>query len=161
MLHRVDPHMWITFSPHMRCPWPRREHKILAGARTGMVWDGLKIGGGAQPVKTEFGWMLITHGVDHAHVYRLGVVLLDLVDPRIIIYRSPNFILEPTEKNAIGEPGKSWVMNVVFSCGVVPIGDNKEIYSAEDGFLVYYGASDSVINVATAKIADLIPQEFR
>jgi predicted GH43/DUF377 family glycosyl hydrolase/glycosyltransferase involved in cell wall biosynthesis len=161
MLHRVDPHMWITFSPHIRCPWSRREHKILAGARTGMVWDGLKIGGGAQPVKTEFGWMLITHGVDHAHVYRLGVVLLDLVDPRVLIYRSPNFILEPTEKTAIGEPGKSWVMNVVFSCGVVPIGDNKEIYGAEDEFLVYYGASDSVINVATAKIADLIPQEFR
>lgn len=27
--------------------------------------------------------------------------------------------------------------------------------------LVYYGAADSVVNVATAKIGDLVPEEFR
>ncbi|MBT4510764.1 MAG: glycosidase, partial [Chloroflexi bacterium] len=72
MLHRVDPHMWITFSRHLRCPWPRREHQILAGTTTGMMWDARKIGAGAQPIKTKYGWLLITHGVDYDHVYRLG-----------------------------------------------------------------------------------------
>jgi len=161
MLHRVDPHIWITFSSHLRCPWPRKEHKIVAGPATGMTWDGRKIGAGAQPIKTKYGWLLITHGADHTHVYRLGVMLLDLSDPRIPLYRSPNSILEPTEKCEIGEPGTHCVPNVVFTCGAVPREGNKEILDAEDEVLVYYGAADSVVAVATAKVADLIPEEFR
>ena len=93
MLHRVDPHIWITFSSHLRCPWSRKEHRILAGSTSGMMWDGHKIGAGAQPIKTKYGWLLITHGVDHDHVYRLGVMLLDLADPAKLIYRSPNPVL--------------------------------------------------------------------
>ena len=161
MLHRVDPHIWITFSSHLRCPWPRKEHKIVAGSSTGMTWDGRKIGAGAQPIKTKYGWLLITHGSDHTHVYRLGVMLLDLSDPRILLYRSPNSILEPTEKCEIGEPGTHCVPNVVFTCGAVPREGNKEILDAEDEVLVYYGAADSVVAVAAAKVADLIPEEFR
>jgi len=161
MLHRVDPHIWITFSPHLRCPWPRKQHKILSGSSSGMMWDGKKIGAGAQPLKTEYGWLLITHGVDYDHVYRLGVMLLDLADPTILLYRSPNSILEPVERSEVGEAGKYWVPNVVFTCGAVPQEDNKEILDAEDEVLVYYGAADSVVNVATAKIGDLVPEEFR
>ncbi len=161
MLHRVDPHIWITLSPHLRCPWSRKEHKILAGVRPGLTWDGFKIGGGAQPVKTKYGWMLITHGVDHTHVYRLGVMLLDLADATTLIYRSPNFILEPVTKFEVGETGKNWVPNVVFTCGVVPQENNKRTLDAGDEVLVYYGASDTVISIATAKIADLIPEQFR
>jgi predicted GH43/DUF377 family glycosyl hydrolase len=161
MLHRVDPHIWITFSSHLRCPWPRKEHKIVAGPATGMTWDGRKIGAGAQPIKTKYGWLLITHGSNHTHVYRLGVMLLDLSDPRILLYRSPNSILEPTEKCEIGEPGTHCVPNVVFTCGAVPREGNKEMLDAEDEVLVYYGAADSAVAVATAKVADLIPKEFR
>jgi len=161
MLHRVDPHIWITFSSHMRCPWPKKGHKILAGSTSGMVWDGKKIGAGAQPIKTKYGWLLITHGVDYAHTYRLGVMLLDIADPAILLYRSPNPVLEPTESYEIGEAGKCWVPNVVFTCGAVPRGDNEQILDADDELLVYYGASDTVIGVATAKIADLVPKEFR
>jgi predicted GH43/DUF377 family glycosyl hydrolase len=161
MLHRVDPHIWITFSSHLRCPWPRKEHKIVAGPTTGMTWDGRKIGAGAQPIKTKYGWLLITHGSDHSHVYRLGAMLLDLSDPRILLYRSPNPILEPTEKCEIGEPGTQCVPNVVFTCGAVPREGNKGILDAEDEVLVYYGAADSSVAVATAKVADLIPEEFR
>ncbi len=161
MLHRVDPHIWITFSSHLRCPWPRKEHKIVVGSTTGMTWDGRKIGAGTQPIKTKYGWLLITHGADHFHIYRLGVMLLDLSDPRILLYRSPNFILEPTEKCEIGEPGMHCVPNVVFTCGAVPREGNKEILDAEDEVLVYYGAADSAVAVATAKVADLIPEEFR
>jgi len=105
--------------------------------------------------------MLITHGVDYAHVYRLGIMLLDLADPTILLYRSPNSILEPIETSEVGEDGKSWVPNVVFTCGAVPREDNKEMLDAEDEVLVYYGAADSVISVATARIAELIPEEFR
>jgi len=161
MLHRVEPHIWITFSPHLRCPWPRKEHKILAGSSYGMAWDGRKIGAGAPPIKTKYGWLLIYHGVDHAHVYRLGVMLLDLADPTILLYRSPNPILEPRERYEVGEAGECWVPNVVFTCGAVPRKYNEETLDAEDEVLVYYGAADSVVSVAIAKIAALIPEEFR
>ncbi len=160
MLHRVDPHIWITFSPHLRCPWPRREHKILAGSRPGMVWDGAKIGAGAQPLKTRFGWLLITHGVDHSHVYRLGVMLLHLTDPTIVLYRSPNCVLEPAEKYEVGEPGRRWVPNVVFTCGALPLDGDKAILEGDDELLVYYGTADAVIAVAHARIADLISEKF-
>jgi len=161
MLHRVDPHIWITHSPHLRCPWPRREHKILAGSRSGMAWDGVKIGGGAQPIKTKYGWLLIYHGTDYAHVYRLGVMLLDLADPTVLLYRSPNSVLEPVERYEVGEADNYWVPNVVFTCGAVPREDNREVLDDGDEVLVYYGASDTVIGVALAKIASLIPEKFR
>ncbi|MDD5094175.1 MAG: glycosidase [Dehalococcoidia bacterium] len=161
MLHRVDPHIWVTFSPHLRCPWPRRMHEILAGATSGMMWDATKIGGGSQPIKTRFGWLLITHGVDYAHIYRLGVMLLDLTNPAKLLYRSPNFVLQPEEKWELGKDEQSWVPHVVFTCGAVPAGEEKEILDAEDELIVYYGAADSVICAATATIGDLIPEKFR
>ncbi|MEE8353492.1 MAG: hypothetical protein V3S10_03465 [Dehalococcoidales bacterium] len=160
MLHRVDPHIWITFSPHLRCPWPRREHKILAGSRPGMVWDGAKIGAGAPPLKTRFGWLLITHGVDHSHVYRLGVMLLHLTDPTIVLYRSPNCVLEPVESYEVGEPVRSWVPNVVFTCGALPLDGTKPILEGNDELLIYYGAADTAVAVARGRIADLISEKF-
>jgi len=121
-----------------------------------MAWDGAKIGGGAQPIKTKYGWLLITHGVDHAHIYRLGAMLVDLADPTILLYRSPNPILEPTEKYEIGEIGKCWVPNVVFTCGAVPREDNKEILYSGNELLVYYGAADTYTCLATAKLNEII-----
>ncbi len=161
MLHRVDPHIWVTFSPHLSCPWPRKMHKILAGATCGMMWDATKIGGGSQPIKTRFGWLLITHGVDYAHVYRLGVMLLDLDNPAKLLYRSPNFILEPEDEWELGEDERSWVPRVVYTCGAVPRDGEKGILDADDELIVYYGAADSVICAATACIGDLIPERFR
>ncbi len=86
--------------------------------------------------------------------------MLDLIDPTVVIYRSPNAILEPKEKYEEGEPGRGWVPNVVFTCGVVPRENKKDMLSAEDELLVYYGAADSVIGVATARVGDLIPSEY-
>ncbi|MCJ7521121.1 MAG: glycosidase [Dehalococcoidia bacterium] len=161
MLHRVDPHIWITFSSSLKCPWSRVKHRILIGATTGMMWDGLKIGAGTQPIKTKYGWLLITHGVDFARVYRLGVILLDLEDPSKLIYRSPNFILEPEYECEVGKPQQCWVSNVVFTCGAVNAEDGKDILSVDDEVIIYYGAADSVICAATAAVGTLIPQSIR
>jgi len=161
MIHRVDPHIWLTFSSHLQCPWLRKEHKILADSTYGMLWDGKKIGGGSQPLKTRYGWLLIIHGVDYLRFYRLGVLLLDLDDPTTVIYRSPNAILEPKEKYEEGKANSKWVPNVVFTCGAVPMESEKEILDAGDELLVYYGAADSVIGVASIKISELIPKQFR
>ena len=88
-------------------------------------------------------------------------MLVDLADPTVLLYRSPNFILEPTERFEVGEKDESWVPNVVFTCGAVSRDVGKDILTARDEVLVYYGAADSVIGVATARIEDLVPEEFR
>ena len=124
-----------------------------------MSWDGLKIGGGSQPIKTKYGWLVIYHGVDRSFVYRLGVLLLGLDDPGQLLYRSPNPVLEPEESYELGEEG-CYVPNVVFNCGAVPQVD-KEILGDDDEIFVYYGAADTVTCVATAKVSDLIPKQIR
>ncbi|MDY6833923.1 MAG: glycosidase, partial [Chloroflexota bacterium] len=161
MLHRVDPHIWITFSSHLHCPWSRKEHKILAGSTSGMMWDGHKIGAGSQPIKTKYGWLLITHGVDHNRVYRLGIMLLDLADPAKLVYRSPNSVLEPADELELGKEGKSWKSNVVFTCGAVTMEDGKELLEAGDQVIIYYGAADSSICAATAQVGHLVPKDYR
>ena len=161
MVHRINPNIWITFSPRVNCPWPNAGHMIVAKPSLGMLWDSKKIGAGAQPIKTKYGWLLITHGVDHNQVYRLGVMLLDLADPSELIYRSPNFILEPVTQYEIGGDDKSWVPNVVFTCGAVARDSGKKILDASDELIVYYGGADSVINIATATVGEIIPEKIR
>jgi len=160
MYHRIRPSIWLSFSNEINSPWPSAEHKILMGPRSGLVWDGVKIGGGAPPVKTKYGWLLIYHGVDFGRVYRLGAILVDLGDASKLLYRSPNPILEPEKIYEVGRKGESWVRNVVFTCGVVPKLD-KEVLEEDDEILVYYGAADTVIGVAEGKICDIVPQSLR
>ncbi len=159
MYHRIEPSIWISFSERLDCPWPREDHRILLGPGAGMAWDGFKIGGGAQPIKTKYGWLVIFHGVDQSFVYRLGALVVALDDPGQLLYRSPNPILEPEESYERGEEG-CYVPNVVFTCGAVPRVD-KEVLEDDDEVLIYYGAADTVACVATAKVADLIPEEIR
>jgi len=99
--------------------------------------------------------------VDYDLVYRLGVMLLDLDDPSILLYRSPNPVLEPANEWELGRDDQSWVNNVVFTCGAIAREGTKEVLDDEDEIIVYYGAADSVICAATARIAELIPEQYR
>lgn len=160
MYHRIEPSMWVSYSDELKFPWPKDGHKIIIGPRSGMMWDSLKIGAGTQPLKTRYGWLLIYHGVDDNLIYRLGVILVDLKDPGRLLYRSPNPILSPEKEYETGDRSTAWVPNVVFTCGAVPAED-KEMLDAEDEILVYYGAADTYICVAHAKVGELIPEEVR
>ena len=84
---------------------------------------------------------------------------MDLNNPQKIIYRSPNPILEPEEEYEVGN-SEAWVPNVVFTCGAAA-GFDKEILEDDDEILVYYGAADTSIGLATARLKDLIPEPFR
>ncbi|NLV22769.1 MAG: glycosidase [Syntrophomonadaceae bacterium] len=158
LYHRIEPSMWITYMQELSFPC-REKHAIIIGPRPGRMWDSLKIGAGAQPIKTRYGWLLIYHGVDYNYVYRLGVILVDLKNPQKVIYRSPNPVLEPIEDYELGLSG-AWVPNVVFTCGAVASTD-KEILEDDDEILVYYGAADTSIGMAKATLAELIPEKFR
>ena len=88
---------------------------------------------------------MIFHGVWFAcnYVYKLGVMLLDLEDPAKVIGQFPDFILSPREDyERVGE-----TMNCVFSNGAI-VDDDK--------VLVYYGAADTCIGLATAPMKDLL-----
>ncbi len=158
--HRIEPSIWMVPMDKLEFPAPKENHSIIVGPRLGWMWDSLKLGAGSQPIKTQFGWLLIIHGVDRNKVYRLGVILTDLVKPERLLYRSPNPVLSPETEYEIGKSGESWVPNVVFTCGAVP-SEDKEVLDAEDEILVYYGAADTHICLATARVGDLIPESVR
>jgi predicted GH43/DUF377 family glycosyl hydrolase len=52
----------------------------------------------AQPVKTPHGWLEIYHGATAEHRYCLGAFLMDLDDPSIVLARSTEPIMVPTER---------------------------------------------------------------
>ena len=133
LLHRRPPDIWIARSDDL-LHWT--DHQILMQPRSG-TWEHQKVGAAGPPVKTDHGWLLIYHGVDEDHVYRLGVALLDLNDPTVVLKRQEAPILELEEDwERHGD-----VPNVVFSCGHV---------MTDDGLYVYYGGADTVIGLATA-----------
>ena len=139
LLHRIYPQMYIIFSTDLN-NW--QDEAVLISPRNGF-WDSERVGAGAQPIKSEKGWLLFYHGTDGNHIYRLGVLLLDLTDPTKVLYRSPEPILEPTETyERVG-----LTPNVVFTCGAV---------EKDDQYFVYYGAADKVIGLATISKDELL-----
>ncbi len=111
----------------------------IIGPRVNM-WDSAKVGIGAPPIKTKYGWLLLYHGVSKSHsTYRVGAVLLDLKDPAIVLARGSDPIFEPKEQyEKVGI-----VNNVVFPCGMV----------VKKGLIyLYYGGADTVVGVATMKL---------
>lgn len=144
MTGETDPgDMCISYSRNLR-HW--ENSRVLMTPRPG-CWDSHKIGGGAVPIKTDNGWLCLYHGVDrtcNGFIYRLGVMLLDLHDPSKIIARSQNPVLWPEHDYEFN--GR--VPNVTFACNALL--DN-------DGTVkVYYGAADTCIGLAEAKLDDLI-----
>ena len=97
----------------------------------------------APPIQTDIGWLVIYHGVDSNTVYRAGAALLDLEDPRRVIARTQEPILEPEENFE----RNGTVPNVVFPEGAVVTNDELK---------VFYGGADRVCCVASIPIKLLL-----
>lgn len=110
-------------------------------------WGSIKIGAGTPPVRTDYGWMSLFHGVDCIEEpdgkpslrYSAGIVVHDLDRPDRIVYRSPEPILSPaTQHELVGV-----VDNVVFPTGLDPRPDlGAAVYD------VYYGMGDRAVGAA-------------
>lgn len=108
-------------------------------------WGSIKVGTGTPPVRTSAGWMFMYHGIDPlpghedsawpAMQYRAGVALLDLAQPHVLTYRSPEPILWPE----LPEEREGIVDDVVFPTAIDP---RPEI--GADSFDIYYGMGDRV-----------------
>ncbi len=140
VLHRVGNEICGDYLPNLDFKNESVKKCIrIVGPRHNM-WDSLKVGITAPPIKTKYGWLLLYHGISKSHhTYRVGAVLLDLKDPAIVLARSTDPILEPIEKYE----KEGIVNNVVFPCGMV---------LEKDLLYVYYGGADKVIGVAAMEI---------
>jgi predicted GH43/DUF377 family glycosyl hydrolase len=153
--------MWLSYCPLDDADWaapvpgkrpkPARfsNHHWLAGPECD--WDADRVGGGTPPVRLDEGWLMIYHGVENlappenfhpAHLprrYCAGAMVLDVEDPRRILYRSP----EPTLVPLLPEERSGVVNNVVFPTAV----------DQRPGYLdIYYGMADACIGVARMQI---------
>lgn len=137
--HRRPPSIWIAYSEDLR-HWGDMRAILQPRAEN---WDSKRVGSGGVPIETPYGWLVLYHGYNFDHIYRLGAVLLDLDDPQKVIAWPKDFILEPEETWEL----KGDVRTVVFSAAN-PVLDNT-VY-------VYYGAADRVIGLATCRLDELL-----
>lgn len=108
-------------------------------------WDNWVRGAGPPPIKTSAGWLVLYHAMDNKDPdrYKLGAMILDLKNPKKVLYRSNSPILEPEERYE----NEGWKSGVIYSCGAV----------VKDGdLIVYYGGADKVVCVASINLSELI-----
>jgi predicted GH43/DUF377 family glycosyl hydrolase len=134
--------IWITYSRDL-VYWGGA--KAIMGPEPG--WGASKIGISTPPIKTNHGWFALYHGVRETasgRLYRVGAMLLDKEDPSVIKGYTSHFIFGPHEwYERTGD-----VPNVVFPCGLILEPDNT--------IKMYYGAADTCIAVAQAKLEDIL-----
>ncbi|MBI9062002.1 MAG: glycosidase [Marinilabiliaceae bacterium] len=101
-----------------------------------------KIGPGAPPIKSKYGWLNIFHGVRgtmDGNPYTLGIALHDLDNPQKVKVSNIPILFPSAADCRTQATDYVHVPNVVFCCGAL---------RREDGsVLVYYGGNDTVTNV--------------
>ncbi|MCF4101396.1 glycoside hydrolase family 130 protein [Gillisia sp. M10.2A] len=132
-------YIWIAESPDGE-HWGN--HKCIARTREGK-FDSKRLGAGAAPIRTDKGWLMIYHGATEKHRYCLGAILLDLQDPSKVLARSEEPIMEPTATyETTGFFGE-----VIFTNGHIVKGDE---------IMMYYGAADEFVGLATFSIKEIL-----
>jgi len=155
LLHRILPDMQIAFFKNFnqlkdneywweqlkRLP----EHVVLENKHW---FETRSIGGGAPPIETKDGWLIIFHAVESRNkgrVYRACAALLDKNNPLKVVARLHEPMFSPTEEwEKQGD-----VSNVVFPTGTALFGDT---------LYIYYGAADKRIAAASVSLQELIKE---
>lgn len=143
--HRIGGCIWIDMVKNLEFKEKDLGGRMLYCPRK-KNWDSRKVGIAGPPIKTEKGWLLVYHALSKEDdMYRLGAMMLDAKDPDKIISKIEYPLIEPTEDyEKAGLRHKT-----VFSCGgVVKDGD----------LIIYYGAADKVIGVASIGMKKLLDQ---
>ena len=146
--------MWLSRSPDL-IYWGRSE--LVLGVED-VPWANDKIGPTASPIKTDKGWLTLFHAVDRDETrgkngwepkwtkrYTAGLMLLDKDDPSKVLAVCREPLLAPDTPI---ETDEGFRENVIFPCAML-LEDDGEVK-------IYYGASDTCVCLATAKLDDLL-----
>jgi predicted GH43/DUF377 family glycosyl hydrolase len=106
------------------------------------TWELVQLGNCGSPIKTDKGWLLLTHGVGMMRTYVISAILLDLDDPTRIIGRLNKPLIEADESEREG-----YVPNVVYTCGFILHGNT---------LIIPYAVSDSSTGFINIPLADLL-----
>ena len=152
LIHRVLPGIQVIYFDNFSDLTDNHWRDYLKNLGNFIVLDPLywfesrNIGGGAPPIETKDGWLVIYHTVEDTplgRIYHAGAALLDLKNPLKVLGRlseplfSPN---APWEKSGV-------VDNVVFPTGAVV--RNDRLY-------IYYGAADKLIAAKSVDLNELL-----
>ena len=102
-----------------------------------------KIGPGAPPIKTKYGWINIFHGVRKTmdgNPYVLGIALHELNNPKTVKVANIPILFPSKADCKVNEDDYVHVPNVVFTCGAIRKNDGV--------IFIYYGGNDTVMNLA-------------
>lgn len=136
-----------------------RCHRLAAPVES---WERLKIGGGAPPILTPHGWLIVYHGVCGSPAsalrarslrYSAGLLVLDRHDPHLIRYRSTEPVLSPE----LPEERVGTVADVVFPTAA----DRRTDLGQPERIDVDYGMADDRIGVARLDLPSDLPPEAR
>lgn len=104
---------------------------------------------GAQPIKTDQGWLLVYSHIRNYFsdnkIFGIEAVLLDLDDPKKIIGRTQTPFLVPDEEYEL----YGIVPNIAFPSGALIEGDTV---------MVYYGGADTRVCLATLSLSELLEE---
>jgi predicted GH43/DUF377 family glycosyl hydrolase len=96
----------------------------------------MKVGGGAPPILTPQGWLVLYHGVEVKGVvgaYRTFWALLDRDDPaRILRLEDSMPLLEARPELSADLDNMRYLRDIVFTTGIVEDGDDYLVASGED-----------------------------
>ncbi len=105
-------------------------------------WEFVQMGNCGSPIKTDGGWLLLTHGVGAMRKYVISAILLDLNDPSKIIGRLDKPMIVADEEEREG-----YVPNVVYTCGML---------QHEKLLIIPYAISDTATVFATVEIEEIL-----
>ena len=154
MLHRIYPGIQIVyFNDPRELTHEFWEHYLMHLEKHIVIDPNLPhesshIGGGAPPIETHEGWLLIYHAAEATPTgfkYHAAAALLDLDDPVHEISRLRQPLLSPQ----FPYEEKGVVNNIIFPSGTAVFGD--DLY-------IYYGAADERVAVASVKLSALLSQ---
>ncbi|AHW58759.1 4-O-beta-D-mannosyl-D-glucose phosphorylase [Draconibacterium orientale] len=125
---------------------PKVEEEVIVDAKTYHTVYEVKNGLGPVPIRTEFGWLQLAHGVRNTAAglrYTLYMFMTDLERPWIITHKPHGHFIAPLMNERVGD-----VSNVVFSNGWIKDEDGK--------VFIYYASSDTRMHVATTTVEKLV-----
>ncbi len=134
------PSIWYADSPDL-LHWGN--HRCVLRPRD-TVWEEIKIGGGAPPLKTPEGWLHVYHAKGHDQVYSLFTLLVHPDKPWKVLKQAERPLVAPEKPYET----EGFFGNVIFNNGMIETEDGR--------VLLYYGAADNSSCMIETSVEELM-----